>query len=788
MNVRFSGSTTFEGNEAAASGGAIRSGLGGSVFIDGAASFRNNHANIFGGAVYMAPGSSSLHLLGTSTWAKNAAGSARGSHLYSDSSGSIALGDATFLLDGYATRECEGIVAMQAGNVSWGEASSAVCEAGYSLQASTDITSSIFQSWVLEGSSNGTAGFRSGSNCPQYYAYCNGGSTKSTDTYWQNLGLPDPKAAPVFPPMLTSRVSVSCAACGATEWSSAISPLPGHVVAAATTARPLAFACQSCVNAMSPGIRCQAGVLIQEENWWRPAAVAGFGTELFRCYLDSCAGSVNGTAGLPPIEGQCRAGFAGPVCALCAEGFTMQSGDCRACPRLSAQNVAGVTLLLLAVLAFSAVAYRKRKSPLFSRAIVKITVGFFQLAATMERSFYVAWPPNYRRLLHGTKVLLASVADLPSTACAFTVNWYGRLYIWTFGMLGAALVLWCRYHWQRTRSGGKGTQESVAAQQLGTLLRHMFYVAFFCYPLSAPVIVSLFDCRTIAGVPYLDADYTLTCTGGTYAVATVWAALWAVGFVLGFPAFVALALHRRYKVTEFLADDYCDGTVQRQWEVVSLLRKLLLSSAVIFLPRSSVTRTGVALLVAVTFQVLQARFAPWDTVNKNRMADAADAALSLTYFLALMVDAFPASKDKNALGVVLCMVLAFVILAAIWAVVAIHRETKWQWRFKSCEAASSVEPATTTVELGGAQPSVFNPAYALGEECGNSGGGGDSSSEAEAGQIAELKMELEKARVAHVAELHEAHAELEAERTRSAAEAEVLRVELAQLAQLKKDK
>ena len=775
MNIRFNGSTTFDGNEAtAASGGAIQTGLGGSIVIEGAASFRNNRANIFGGAVHMAAGSSSLTLLGASTWVENFAGSAGGDHLFSDSSGAIALGNATLLLGGDPTREREGVVASQAGNVSWGAASSAACEAGYTLRASSDVTSSIFQGWVLEGSSNGTAGFRNGSNCPGYYASCDGvGPSKSTDPYWTSLGLPDPKAAPVFPPMLTTRLVVGCTACGATEWSSsaAAAPLPGPVVAAATTARPLARTCAACEGAMSPGITCEAGMLIQQENWWRPAAAAGFGTPLYRCYRESCAGSVNGTTGLPPFDAQCSAGYTGPVCALCADGFTMQSGECRACPRLNAQNVTGVTLLLLAALACGAVAYRKRNSPLMSRAIIKITVGFFQLAVTMERSFYVAWPGNYRNALHGTKMALASVADLPSTACAFTVNWFARQYIWTFGMLGAALGLWCRYRWLVARGGSGGSGGSGAAAK-ATLLRHLFYLAFFCYPLSAPVIVSLFDCRTIAGVPYLDADYSLACAGGTYALAAAWAALWTAGFVLGFPVFVALALHRRYAVAEFLADDYTGGALQRQWEVVSLLRKLLLSSAVIFLPRSSVTRTGVALLVAVTFQVLQAHFAPWDTVNKNRMANAADAALSLTYFLALMVDAFPASKDKDALGVLLCTLLVFVALAAVGAVVAIRRETQWQHRFKGCEAGTGTAAAAATLELE-AQSSVANPAYAVEQS--------ELPVPEQLKALAELRAELAKAQAAHAAQLEGAQAEVQAERERSAAEAKGLRAELAQL-------
>jgi hypothetical protein len=78
-----------------------------------------------------------------------------------------------------------------------------------------------------------------------------------------------------------------------------------------------------------------------------------------------------------------------------------------------------------------------------------------------------------------------------------------------------------------------------------------------------------------------------------------------VGFVLGFPALVTLALHRRYKAVAFLAKDYKGGDVQRMWEVVDLVRKLLLSSAVLFMPEGSIERIAIALLISVTSQVLQ---------------------------------------------------------------------------------------------------------------------------------------------------------------------------------------
>ena len=65
--------------------------------------------------------------------------------------------------------------------------------------------------------------------------------------------------------------------------------------------------------------------------------------------------------------------------------------------------------------------------------------------------------------------------------------------------------------------------DSDTTQHRGALLKQLFYLAFFCYPLVTPIVISIFDCRTIDSVAYIDADYTLPCAGSDYALAATWA-------------------------------------------------------------------------------------------------------------------------------------------------------------------------------------------------------------------------------------------------------------------------
>jgi hypothetical protein len=801
--LRFYGGTTFHNNTATtASGGALSAGRGGSIVIHGSASFRNNRASLFGGAAYLKVGSASLALLGPSTWISNLAGSARGDHIYSESGGNLALGDATLQLNGDPTRVREGVVMVQAGMVSWGGESSAQCEPGYSLSASNDITTSTFQNWVLEGSSNGTAGFRSGSNCPGYYAHCDGGLSKSPDRSWAKDGFQDPQATPVFPPMLSTRVSVGCAACGATEWSYAMEPLPGLIVGAAKAERPLNRTCAACAGRMSPGIECETGVLIQQEGWWRPDAAVGFGTELFPCYSDTCVGSINASAGLPSFSAQCKTGYGGPVCTLCADGYTMQSDQCRACPHIDAQHVSFTVLVVLVMLGLCAFGYRKQKDITPCSAVIKNMLSYFQLISVMKRSFHAKWPAAYSSMLRGIELMLAWMTDLPSTACAFNVNWYDRLCIWTFGMLVIAVGIWAVGWRQQRRSsggggggGGSGSKRSVSGaghiemRSESLPKKRLFYLAYFCYPLATPVIVSVFDCRTIAGTSYLEADYTLACEGGTYALAAAWAALWSVGFVLGFPVIVALALWQDHKALKFITNDFGPKPVQRMWEAVDLIRKLLLSSAVLFVPEVSIERIATALFISVTFQVLQVYHQPYSSKYDNRMADVAEAALSLTYFLTLLIKASPLTDDHKALDVLLIMLLLFVLFAgfmAIWMIAQQAKKEPEKTKGRQKDGLSAaVEMSEMCSKCGLARTqhtmssSVTNPAY---EEQDN------KHAEKDNARITELEAELKSvkrehskctsARTAITAKLEEAYAverEHSAETTKLRAELTLLK-------------
>jgi len=217
---------------------------------------------------------------------------------------------------------------------------------------------------------------------------------------------------------------------------------------------------------------------------------------------------------------------------------------------------------------------------------------------------------------------------------------------------------------------------------------------------------------------------------------------------------------------------------------------------VLFVPEGSIERVGIALLISGTFQVLQAYYQPYNSPHKNHMADAAGVALSLTYYLTLLVKAEPLAKDKDALGVLLIVLLVFVLGAGIAAVWAMRRQALAVLRKKQTRAAAS-EDGASSVEMGELPSSVIaNPAYEVDDDAEEESGASERVAQLEAELAAtkrehskytsaRIAAELEKAHAAHAARTAELRAQMQAqvqaERERSAAEADELRAELAQL-------
>ena len=150
----------------------------------------------------------------------------------------------------------------------------------------------------------------------------------------------------------------SCEPCPAGKFQPSLGATACEVCSFGNTSSGGASKCSECP--VDKGVECASGFMTQKAGWWRArtatdatsAAVAGtLGDAMYLCFSEmNCPGSSGkGLAtAVPNVTDQCSARRTGPVCALCAESFTMQSGTCLPCPRLNWKSIVTVLLVLVA--------------------------------------------------------------------------------------------------------------------------------------------------------------------------------------------------------------------------------------------------------------------------------------------------------------------------------------------------------------------------------------------------------------------------------------------------------
>ena len=236
-----------------------------------------------------------------------------------------------------------------------------------------------------------------------------------------------------------------------------------------------------------------------------------------------------------------------------------------------------------------------------------------------------------------------------------------------------AIYIYIYDDFTKTGSGqtsGKLKKSGVSLEAFDCYIA-LFYLAFVCYRLASPVIFSIFLCRTVDDVSYLVADFTLTCDDASWRLAVAWSALWTAGYVLGFPALMLVALRRRWAEVDFVAKHYVDDEGEQRgwskcWEVVILAMPLCLTCLINVFPKGTRERIAIAVLLSGGFLLLHVRYQPFRHSAHNHLETVAYSALTLTYFIGLLMqsDAAPQSQ-YHAFDAILLLLTAVVVLSAV---------------------------------------------------------------------------------------------------------------------------
>jgi hypothetical protein len=538
-------------------------------------------------------------------------------------------------------------------------------------------------------------------------------NTRCEAEYFANWMCGNPP--PVYPPMLYTTVSLGCKQCGRSE---AALPVGTQRGISANNSQ-----CEQCPDAwVSNGsATCDTGHVLQAPGWWRSEGDGTItrDTRFWECYSHeaACLGSGFGESFL---KSQCAPGHTGPVCALCQPGFAMVHSKCELCPPGAWAAIGSAAALAVCGMGSIAVLYfnRKRLGMASKVSGMKIVIGFYSLLAVVEQTFSIAWPAGFQRVLSNVKAAFASVLDLSSFACALHVDWFHKVGFWCLGLSLVLVALAAAFGRAMSKFGASNADEvddGIAPASIHSTSRGLLAVVFgaqrppeleaeYCgkafnvmllvYPFLSPAAIAVFNCREVAGTFYLEADYSLVCFDSRWGWWATVSAFVTVFYVVGLPCLALFSVIRQSPSIEFISAGYRTdgGRIILGWEVVEMLRKFLLTSAVIFWPKGSCIQVAVAVTVSVFFLAFQMYHMPYDSSVDNWFQVLALVGLVLVYFMGLLIKVQPDLESRYGFDALLQLVSAAV--AAIMVAVPIIHKARLKWR-----ARGRARSGTTMVEM-----------------------------------------------------------------------------------------
>ena len=353
------------------------------------------------------------------------------------------------------------------------------------------------------------------------------------------------------------------------------------------------------------------------------------------------------------MKSECVTGYEGPLCAVCSDGFYKMVASCQQCPSvpwLVAQIC--VAFIIVAAIAIP-IAMGKNVQNQEGRALsdivlarLKIIVGFYQVTSgTLDTFSYIQWPGVLMQMIQYANLLQLNLLQIVPINCfsdSIRVNSYTNLAMFAGLIFTTPLVVTVVYHLRivfarkMTDSTNIGENDSLQSSFKEKCYRAVFLILFIVYPAASAQTFQMLPaaCHKIcvdtdehSCEEYLRSDYTIKCYSKEYNK-YVSIAYGMLAFVLGYPLAILLLLwKRRNKLTAnvadgtkgnkgnelsaglgFLYENYSENCWF--WEVLELVRKVILTSVLVLIGGESRTHLGTAAIVSGLYAVLFASYQP----------------------------------------------------------------------------------------------------------------------------------------------------------------------------------
>ena len=376
----------------------------------------------------------------------------------------------------------------------------------------------------------------------------------------------------------------------------------------------------------------------------------------YRCPIkEACKGGLNSS---------CEAGYEGPLCAVCSDGYYKQLKKCKLCPtkgRIIGQfSVMGATVMSLVIL----VVWRSKKKDengagrsFLYRVLgkIKVIISFYQVLFGMMEAFsYINWPGSLPVIGEYSAIVQVNILQIAPLHCilpGLEFDAFGSLFA-TMGLNVAAvavalaslaLAIWVSTR-ERSNEGEKMKKKEHIKAVVKINLFFFLYVTYLNTCLKTAQVLPLachricVDAEKDKGCEeYLKADYSINCKGERYKRLVIVGYCFIV-YVIALPAAAFTAIWKRKRAEKKNESSDTNGsedqsTVQTglrflhenynprcwYWELVETFRKVILTSGLILLGGESRAYIGLALVFSGLYGIYFAWKSPIKDPFENKL-------------------------------------------------------------------------------------------------------------------------------------------------------------------------
>ena len=357
------------------------------------------------------------------------------------------------------------------------------------------------------------------------------------------------------------------------------------------------------------------------------------------------------------LDSECAEGYEGPLCAVCSPSYYKNRDNCNKCPsetRVILQLLAVVVVVFIVVAVVVWTSKRKREEnderPLVDLILsrLKIVVGFYQVTYGLLEAFnYIKWPSSLSAISRIATIVQLNVLQFAPIHCVFPIlkmdafdNMKAMMGV-NMGVIVISFVvymLW-KIHISRRRNLDQEGKVKVLSQAKEVVYRIAFFMLFVTYLSTCSRIARTLPlacrklCKDLKGQKcskYLKADYNIKCQGPEYEKDVIVSYCFIV-YVVALPAVALVMLWRinRSQTNDqthmrelnvglrFLYEQY--NAQNWYWELVEVIRKLILTSGLILIGGESRSYIGLACVVSGIFATAFAHRHPISDKFENNL-------------------------------------------------------------------------------------------------------------------------------------------------------------------------